>query len=916
MRRIAGLGVNGTRRALGLLACLVLGGAGLGAGLHAQTSSGLVSGEGRASQAGDVPASSNDGPKVAEALTVERGLIDVDGRLDDEAWSRARFFSDFLQKEPNQGELPTERTEVAFLYDEGALYVGARMYSSNPDEIAALMTRRDQSGKAELLVVYLDTFHDRRTAYSFAVTAAGVRVDWYHPQDNEFRRDRTFNPVWETRTRIDSLGWTAEMRIPFSQLRFNDVADHLWGLNVERWIPAKNEDIFWVYVPRDETGWSSRFGTLTGVSGIRPSRRIELLPFVASDTRITSPSLVSASDPFHGTSEFTQRVGADLKMGLGPNLTLDATANPDFAQVNFDPAVVNLSGFETIFAEQRPFFTEGNQIFAGNGKQGPRFFFSRRIGAPPHGRASGDFTDTPDAATILGATKVTGRLESGLSVGVLGAVTSSESARTFRLSDGSFGSEQVEPSAGWGVVRLQQELGKNASTVGLTLTGVRRSLSEGDPLAGLLNRQAYTGGGDFLLRMDGGKYELNGHFGLSYVQGDSLAIQRVQRSFVHRFGRPDQDHVRFDPSRTSLLGFSGSLQFSKNSGRHWLYNAGIWADSPNWELNDVGQLGLADDIQSWGGVRYRETEVGKVFRNYNVGLNGGNGWNFGGVHKNSWLGFNSSATFRNFMWANIFGGRNFNTLSDNLTRGGPLMGQPGNFWVGGGFGNNFSSKTRWSTNVFWNDRNRGRTLNLNARLAFEPGDRWRVSFGPGYSRRTNRLQYFTTLDRASERTFGQRFIFSTVEQSQISASVALNYSFSPDLNLDFSAQPFTASGRFSDFGELPEARSFELRPYGTDGTTISEEIDPASGSRFFSVTDGGESFTLGNRDFTSLSFRSNLVLRWEFKPGSTLFLVWRQDRSRFANTGDFVTPGSLFDSFSAAGTNTIAVKFSYWMPMS
>ncbi len=358
--------------------------------------------------------------------------------------------------------------------------VGARMYSENPDEIAALMTRRDQQGQAEVLRVFLDTFHDRRTAYAFVVTAAGVRVDWYHAQDNEFRRDGTFNPVWLARTNIDSEGWTAEMKIPFSQLRFNDVDQQTWGLNVERWIPAKNEDIFWTYVPRDETGWSSHFGTLTGVQGIKPSRRMELLPYVASDTRFTSSSLVDPADPFNGTSQVKQRIGADLKMGLGPNLTLDATINPDFGQINFDRAVVNLSGFETFFGEQRPFFTEGNQIFRGNGRGGPGYFFSRRIGDSPHGSTSGDFSDRPAAATILGAAKVTGRLESGLSVGVLGALTSRETAETFSLSSGEFGREDVEPSAGWGVVRLQQEFGPSASTVGLTLTGVRRGISEGD----------------------------------------------------------------------------------------------------------------------------------------------------------------------------------------------------------------------------------------------------------------------------------------------------------------------------------------------------------------------------------------------------------------------------------------------------
>lgn len=857
-------------------------------------------------------------PKAVRAISAEGMTISLDGSLDDPIWQGAEFFSDFLQKEPDQGAQPSERTEVALAYDDRNLYIAARMYSEHPEQIAALMTRRDQTGQAELLSVYLDTFHDRRTAYSFTVTAAGVRVDWFHPQDNEFRRDGTFNPVWLARTQVDSLGWTAEMKIPFSQLRFNDVDQQIWGLNVQRSIPSKNEEIFWVYVPRDGTGWSSHFGTLTGIQGIRPSRRIELLPFIASDTRVTSSSLVNPADPFNGTSEFTQRVGADLKMGLGPNLTLDATVNPDFGNVGFDPAVVNLSGFETIFDEQRPFFTEGNQIFAGNGRGGPRYFFSRRIGASPHGFADAEFADAPGAARILGAAKVTGRLESGLSVGVLGALTSSESAETFNSvpgSSGDFGSEQVEPGAGWGVVRLQQEFGPSASTVGLTLTGVRRSLTDGEPLAALLNKQAYAAGSDFLLRFNGGQYELNGHFGASYVQGDSLAIQRVQRSFAHRFDRPDQDHVTFDPSRTSLLGFSGSLQFAKRSGEHWLYNASISADSPNWELNDVGQLGIADDITQLASLTYRETKPGKLFRNYRFSPGFVNNWNFGGILKEQVIWLDSDFTFLNFRWVNTSLGRHSDVMSDQLTRGGPLMGRPANWWAGLGFGNNRSAKTRWRTNVFWNDRHNGSTLNLSGSLSLEPSDRMRVSFSPRYRRVTNGLQYVTTLDRATDRTFGQRFIFSTVEQSTLSARLGINYSFSPDLNLDFSAEPFTSSGRFSDFSELPEARSFDLRRFGTDGTTITENV-AEDGTRSFHVTDGDESFTLDDRDFNTISFRSNLVLRWEFKPGSTLFVTWRQNRSKFEQTGDFVTPGSLFDSITAPGSNTLSVKFSYWLPMS
>jgi len=862
--------------------------------------------------------SSARGPRRKQATASPLGddEIRLDGVLNDAAWSRATFVSDFLQKEPDQGAQPSERTEVAFVFDGGNLYVGARMYADDPAEIASLMTRRDEPGTSERLIISLDTFHDRRTSYSFAVTAAGVRLDWYNPQDNEFRRDGTFDPVWVARTRIDSLGWTAEMRIPFSQLRFNEGQQQTWGLNINRFIPSRNEDIYWVYVPRDETGWASRFGQLSGVNGIKPTRRVELMPFLASDTELRSPSLVDAANPFGGSRTSSSRLGMDLKMGLGPNLTLDGTINPDFGQVNFDPAVVNLSAFETIFDEQRPFFTEGNQIFRGNGKPGPRYFFSRRIGARPHGSASGDFVDSPAASTILGAAKITGRLESGLSVGVLGALTDAEYARTFDAGSGGFGRTPVEPTTGYGVVRLQQELGPSASTVGLTLSGIRRDVGHGTELGALLPRQAFTGGGDWLLRLNGGEYEVNGHFGLSYVQGDSLAIGAIQRGSTHYFQRPDQSHVTFDPARTSLLGASGSIQFAKNGGRHWLWNGGLWADSPQWELNDVGQLFGADDIRSWFNLRYRETEPGSLLRNYSIGLDTGAGWNFGGVRKSTRIGVNGDVTWKNFMRSNVRINYSPRAMSDNLTRGGPLMGQPAFWSAQARVSNNFSSSTRWSVSAFRGTRDLGADYFLNGSLSFQPGSRWRVSVEPSYSRTTNRRQYFATLDGGPAATFGRRYVFSTIRQSQLSAGFRVGYAFTPDLNLDLTTEPFTASGRFSNLGELPTPRSFGLREYGTDGTTLVEQVDPTTEARSFQITDGADSFSLAGQDFRLVSFRSNMVLRWEWKPGSTLFLVWQQNRSSFASRGDLVTPGSLIDSFAAPGTSTLVVKFTYWLPMS
>ncbi|MDT8437038.1 MAG: DUF5916 domain-containing protein [Gemmatimonadota bacterium] len=867
-------------------------------------------------------------PKTADAVPVPDEAIRVDGTLDDAAWASARWFSDFVQKDPVEGAPPSERTEMAFVYDGDNLYVGARMYASDPSVVSDAVSRRDDRGAlADILIVSLDTYGDRRTAWSFGVTPAGTRHDWFHPSDTEHDRDNTFDPVWEARTRIGEDGWTAEMRIPFSQLRFVDAERQEWGFNVNRWIPARNEDIYWVPVPRDETGWASRFGALRGVEGISSGRRIELSPYVATEARFTSDALLDDADPFADAAEGRARVGADLKMGLGPNLTLDATVNPDFGQVDADPAFVNLTAFETVFEERRPFFTEGAQLLSGNGRRGPTYYYSRRIGAPPHVSPDAEFADVPEQTTIVGAGKVSGRLASGLSVGALAALTSSESARTFDPADdgagplpGAFDETRVEPPAGYGIVRLQQEFGPSSSTVGLTATAVRREFGRDDPTRLRLTRQAFSSGGDFLLRLGGGAYEVNGHFGLSRVEGAPEAIARIQQTSAHYFQRPDQDHVTLDSTRTSLTGASGSLQVAKREGS-WLWSAGAWGDSPEWELNDAGLLRQADDFQTWANLSYRETDPGPTFRSWNVGVDGGTGWNFGGVRKQTRIGGFASATLANYWRLRLNGSYFAAAQDDRLTRGGPLMGKPAFGSVSASIANNFSSRTRWEVSGFWGNQDRGDDVRLEFELEVQPSSRMRLSVEPRFESFTNRRQFFGTVEREGADpadpagTFGTRYLFSTVEQREFASPVRASYSFAPDVSLELWAEPFAASGEFSRFGELPEPRAFDLLEYGTGGTTIEETLDPETGESAFLVTDGAQEFTLEDADFTTVSFRSNLVLRWEVRPGSTLFVVWQQDLSDDRERRTDVRFGDMFDAFGAPGRNVIAVKLNWWMPV-
>jgi len=844
--------------------------------------------------------------KEARAVRVAGASPVLDGRLDDAAWAAAPVLSDFVQKQPKEGAEPTERTEVRFVYDAEALYVGARMYKADPRSIQAPVSRRDDGNQAEHLWISLDTYLDRRTAYSFGVTAAGTRIDWYHPTDDENDTDVSFDPVWTARVARDSLGWTAEMRIPFSQLRFTAGAVQRWGLNLDRWNPATKEDVFWVPIPSQERAWASRFGDLVGIEGVRPSRRVELMPYVAAGG--TFHAAPGAGNPFDDGSSLEARVGGDLKMGLGPALTLEATVNPDFGQVEADPAEVNLSAFETFFAERRPFFIEGSQLLAG---RGPEYFYSRRIGAAPSGDASGDFVDFPGTSTILGAGKLTGRLRGGTSIGVLAAVTGREHARTFTTESGEFQRVAVAPTTAFGVARVQRQFGKAQSTAGVSFTGVGRALDSESPLAELLHRQAFAGGADWNLRFKGGEYSLNGYLGFSHVAGDSAALLGTQLSSARYFARPDADHVRVDPLRTALAGWTGSVGAARNSGRHWLWDASVSATSPGFEVNDAGAQGTADDVFGFARVRYRETKPGPYLRSYSIALSTENLWNFGGVRNFTALRTDTRLTFKNYWETLLTGWVDLRSQSDDLTRGGPLMGT-GRSWVTiVDVFNSSASSTRLRGRIYYGESELGeRTYRLLSSYSMRPSPRWRFSVAPNYLRSTNPRQYITTRPGGREATFGNRYVFSTIDRSTFTTQLRLTYSFTPDLSLEGYAEPFAASGRYHDFGELSAPGSRELRRYGTDGTRV-DTLENGT----LRVTEGTSTFNIAPRDFNVRSFRSNAVLRWEWRPGSTLFAVWQQDRFAREREGSIVGPGDLLETLNTAGDNILALKVTYWLPL-
>ncbi len=829
----------------------------------------------------------------------------IDGRLDDEAWRPAQPVNQFAQQRPLEGAEPSEHTEVSILYDDAALYIGARLYRRDPRSIPRSVSRRDGFGNAEQFAVLLDTYLDRRTAFGFSVTAAGVKGDYYLSQDDEMRgRSSQYDPVWDTRAALDSAGWTAEMRIPFSQLRFNAADEQVWGLNLARWMPDKNESARWVVVPQRETGYVSRFGSLRGMRGIQPTRPVELLPYVAADA--TQRANADPDDPFD--KPFAGRGGVDGKVGIGSSLTLDLTVNPDFGQVEADPAEVNLSAFETFFEERRPFFIEGAELIRG---QGPGYFYSRRIGAAPHGSASGDFVDAPNASTILGAAKLTGRTATRLSVGSLLAVTREERARVFDGESARTSRVTVEPLAAFGVVRLQQELGRQASTLGATFTGVRRDVGNGDALAAILPREAVTGGADFRWRMKEGMYALTGWYGFSHVAGDSLAMLRLQRSSARFYQRPDADYLTYDPRRTSLGGYTASLRADKDAGRRILWGAQLQTNSPGFELNDIGRLSNADETEYNADIQIRETLPGRYLQNWRLGFETRGGWNYGGEQQSNQWSQITSLTLKNFWNVNVRTSLYLRAQDAALTRGGPSMGTGREWREEIRLNSPFGSRTNWRLNAgVARTELGGAHHGFGAMLTLRPTDRWQVSLEPNYSRTTDPRQYVAAVSDTLARFFDSRWVFASIDRTTLSIRFRMNYAFSPTLTLEGYGEPFAASGRYDDIGELQAPRSRDLRIYGTDGTTIRHEAD---GSR--TVADGASTFVVAPQDFNVLSLRSNVVLRWEWNAGSTLFLVWQQNRRASEALGEYVGLRSLWQTTRAAGDNFFSVKATYWLPL-
>jgi hypothetical protein len=844
-----------------------------------------------ATQAPDLPR--------ATATRVQ-GSVAIDGRLTEPSWQTARPLSEFRQLDPQEGQPASERSDIRFLFDDEALYIGATLYDRQ--SVRGRLGRRDMNMTAsDWLTVILDTNHDHRTAVGFEVNPLGVRRDQTRSPSNE---DNSWEPVWEVQTSITDSGWVAEMRIPFSQLRFTGRTNLEWGLQVERQIARNQEFSVWAFTPRELPGGIPRFGHLVGMSDLASGKKLEIMPYVVA----RSENINRGGNPFRDDQELGADAGLDLKYRVTSNMTLDATVNPDFGQVEVDPAVINLTAFETFFPERRPFFVEGSELFNFGTDGTNSVFYSRRIGRTPTLAPDYDLRDVPDATSILGAVKLTGRTAGGWAMGVLDAVTGEEKAR-FRTVDGIDGESVAEPLTNFFAGRLRREARAGETAIGSFVGAVNRAELPGD-LGVVLRKSAYTGGLDLFHQWSKRTWTLQGFAASSHVRGTRAAITGTQRLPYHYFQRPDADHLEVDTLATSLTGFAGSAILSKRIGRLWNMSASLNTISPDYEISDLGFQRRADRIDAQTSVSYNESRPGR-FRRYQGSAT------VLVEHNYDWQNISNRVFLNGFVQTLNYWGINLNlgygpdgTIDDRLTRGGPRAARPGYVSLNAGI----SSDPRKSITGFlgtYLQRGPGEGSNNQffATLEMNPRPNIQLELGPTLSFDESEAQFLgRVVDPLATQTFGTRYLFANVDQTTLSLDTRLNYTFSPSLSLQVFAQPFIATGKYGAVKEFAEPGTFRFNVYGTDvGEVVDGVIYPSGRSP------GALSFAAPQPDFNIASLRGNAVVRWEWRPGSTMYFAWQQTRSGFRPIGDFEFGRGVDNVFGAPPDNVFLVKVSYWL---
>ncbi len=843
--------------------------------------------------------------------------IELDGIPSEEAWNTVEWGGDFTQWQPNEGKAPSQPTNFKILYDEKFLYIAYRCHDVAPDSIIKRMGRRDEF-PGDWVEINIDSYHDKRTAFSFTLSVSGVRNDEFVSNDGN-NWDTSWNPIWFAKAHVDDKGWTGEVKIPFSQLRYGNEPEKVWGFQITRRIFREEERSTWQYIPQNSGVWVSRFGELHGLKGIPMHRQVELAPYVTAQT---DKYQKEPGNPFATGSDNKINVGLDGKFAITNDLILDFTVNPDFGQVEADPSQVRIDGFQNFFEERRPFFIESRNIFnyqltgseAGGDYDSDLLFYSRRIGNSPHrypNLTDGEFASAPPNTSILGAAKFSGKTRKGWSIGILESVTQREMATIDRR--GEQREEMVEPMTNYFVGRLQKDIKQGNTIIGGIITGVNREKGMGD----MLHSQAYSGGLDFLQYWKNRTWYIRGNLVFSHVRGSKEALLSTQTRFEHLFQRQNAPEVALDSNRTALSGMGGTVRFGKIGGKSGMlgqvfkFETGLTVRSPGLELNDIGFMLTANEINhfTWAGIHYQKPFF--IFRNARVNYNHWSRWDYGGQFMYQAFNTNSHATFKNNWQAGTGLTWNPYDVSNNALRGTFSVRRPP------GLGHNIYVVTDSRKKIytvfeyfrFWGFQNTVRGHDYGVSLYFQPLDALKVSISGNHSYNWRRQDQFVSSVTQNNTT---RTIVGEVTQNTLRFTGRISYNITPDLTLQYYGQPFITRPLYNNFAYVanPLAKKYDDRFY----VFQPDEIIVQDGEyRVRERRSGMPEYSFSKPDFNFVQFRSNLIVRWEYKAGSELYLVWSQGNTPDANN-DLNTPlpNSLWDNaFADQSRHSFLIKATY-----
>ena len=843
-------------------------------------------------------------PRIYQTVRLEGKPPAIDGRLDDEAWTQGTWSGDYTQQLPVEGAPPSQPTELKVLFDDKHVYFAIRVHD-DPAKVHRYPGRRDdfQGYAVDMVGICFDSYNDKRTGFEFDLTAGGGKIDLILG-NGESEWDTTWDAVWDGEVAHDDSGWTAEFKVPLNQLRYGPQDEQVWGMHAWRWIARNHEEDQWQLIPRQNTGRMYQLGELRGIRGLPRSRHVELLPHAVGKTS-SGPSVPG------GGTDGSGSLGLDAKLGLTTNFTLDATVNPDFGQVEADPSVVNLTAYETFYEEKRPFFLEGRKLFNFEIEDDDQLFYSRRVGqAPTYEPPSlpGETLRMPESTTILGAAKITGKTNGGLSVAVLQSFTQKEAAEV----TSALGSREpvVEPFGSYTVGRLQKDWDKGNTILGGMVTSTHRFTDDAN--LARLPTQAWSGGLDFTRFFGDRAWQLQARAILSRVAGDQDTILALQRSPVHYFQRAGASHLGVDRGATSLGGHGGSVLLgTSGKGRLRLTDHFHWY-SPGLDLNDVGYLRQADLKVNQAFLGWTEPSPKGPFRAYSFEVSRQDEWDFGGLRTRASSAVEGSGTFRN-KWS-LGGELVFEQVTDTRAlRGGPALRWHDFFTAALSANSDGARRASLSAGAqyAWSVDDDSHSTELEGQLNLRLSNRLALAGRVSYQQKTDNLQYVATADAQSGEL---RYVLGRIDQDTWDFTFRVNLALSPNLTLQYYGSPFIGTGRYTQFKRATDtlAQDYADRFHLYAPDEIGLGADVGEGGRYFVDEAAGGRYSFANPDFSFRQFRSNLVARWEWKPGSSLYVVWSQGRTASAPSWDPSFQSNWDELWQTSPDNVFLVKISYW----